>query len=120
MRWLQAEIATGFQKLVTLRLKNTPPEEVLVATVTVWVDTLTHLPITWDEQQDRKRIITAFRTLCQTSDQWPSIKAFLEALPARPPLPMLPKPNHNPTEAKRQIAKLKAMLKTKPIFKRIP
>lgn len=118
MKWLQTEIATGFQKLVTLRLKNTPSEEVLVATVGVWLDTLINANIAWDEQLDRARVAEAFKLLCRTCDSWPSIKSFLDVLPARPPPPMLPAPKYDRAKALQNLAKLKATLK-KPIFKRI-
>ncbi len=119
MKWIQSEIATGFQKLVALRLRNAPPEEVIVGTVAVWLEALMDMPINWDEQQDRSRLTEAFKVLCRTSTNWPTIKEFIDVLPARPPPVMLPMPKTDPEIARKNIAAIKAMLRNKPIFKRI-
>lgn len=119
MKWLQSEIAGGFQKLIALRLRNAPPEEVIVGTVAVWLETLMDMPIMWDEQKDRARVADAFKVLCRTSTNWPTIKEFVDVLPARPPPVMLPMPKTDPEVARKNIAEIKAMLRKKPIFKRV-
>lgn len=119
MKWLQSEIAVGFQKLVTLRLKNTPSEEVLLGTVGTWLDALIHMPCEWDEKRDRPRVTEAFRTLCRNMDTWPSIKDFIEALPCIPAPKALEAPEYDRDLARKNIQKLKQLIHNKPLFKRI-
>lgn len=90
MNWLQAEIVEGIQKLMALRLRNTPPSDTLKATAVVWFDVFNSRPITWNQDLDTKRIKKGFTDLCGTSDYWPSPSDFFRVLPSRPQALMLP------------------------------
>ncbi|WP_311515314.1 hypothetical protein [Oligella urethralis] len=118
MKWFQREMATGFQKLLTLRLKNTPADEVIEGTLATWIDALSNNRV-WNEQRDTPRLQAAFRTLCQYSEAWPSIHEFLNALPAPEPLAALPEPKVSPEVALENIAKIKEMLTKKPIYRSV-
>lgn len=90
MNWLQAEIVEGIQKLMALRLRNTPPSDTLKATAVVWFDVFNSRPITWDQELDTKRIKKGFTELCANSDSWPSPSDFFRVLPSRPQALLLP------------------------------
>jgi hypothetical protein len=90
MNWLQAEIIEGIQKLMALRLRNTPSSDTLKATAVVWFDVFNSRPITWNQDLDTKRIKKGFTDLCATSDYWPSPSDFFRVLPSRPQALMLP------------------------------
>jgi len=90
MNWLQAEIVEGIQKLMALRLRNTPPSDTLKATAVVWFDVFNTRPITWDQELDTKRIKKGFTELCAYSDSWPSPSDFFKVLPSRPQALLLP------------------------------
>lgn len=90
MNWLQAEIVEGIQKLMALRLRNTPPSDTLKATAVVWFDVFNSRPITWDQELDTKRIKKGFTELCAYSDSWPSPNDFFRVLPSRPQALLLP------------------------------
>lgn len=90
MNWLQAEIVEGIQKLMALRLRNTPPGDTLKATAVVWFDVFNSRPITWDQELDTKRIKKGFTELCAYSDSWPSPSEFFRVLPSRPQALLLP------------------------------
>jgi hypothetical protein len=90
MNWLQAEIVEGIQKLMALRLRNTPPSDTLKATAVVWFDVFNSRPITWDQELDTKRIKKGFTELCAYSDSWPSPSDFFKVLPSRPQALLLP------------------------------
>ena len=116
MKWFQREMATGFQKLLTLRLKNTPSNEIIEGTLATWIDAIAVNRV-WNEQLDAPRIQAAFRVLCQNSDYWPSINDFLNSLPSAEPVKSLPEPKVAPEVALENLAKLKEMLSKKPIYK---
>jgi hypothetical protein len=116
MKWFQREMATGFQKLLTLRLKNTPADEVIEGTLATWIEALSVNRV-WLEERDVTRIQAAFRVLCQHCDYWPAISDFVNALPAAEQLPALPEPRVSPEVARENLAKIKAMLTKKHIFK---
>ena len=90
MNWLQAEIIEGIQKLMALRLRNTPPSDTLKATAVVWHDVFSSRPIAWDQELDSQRIKKGFTELCAVCDSWPSPSDFFRVLPARKQALMLP------------------------------
>lgn len=118
MRWFQREIATGFQKLLTLRLKNTPADAVIEGTLATWIEATT-IDRVWNENTDTERIRSAFRTLCAHSEAWPTISQFLNALPALEPVPTLPEPRVPPEVALKNLNKIKEMLSKKPIYQEL-
>lgn len=115
LNWLNAAIAKGLMGLVTLRLPNTPPEEIIVKTAQIWVLALTKgLGNTWNEEDDLWRIENAFMRLYADCDRFPSPKMLIERLPKRKeqPLALL---TREPTQEERNrhqawIKKIKEMI----------
>ncbi|MGA1385972.1 MAG: hypothetical protein ACO306_04540 [Flavobacteriaceae bacterium] len=97
--WLRNEVIEGIQKLLSIRLKNAPPSDVIRGTVEVWTETLLSRPISWDEKLDKKRIKTAFTELCAISDTFPTPKDFLRVLAQRDKPLSLPRPMDNKISA---------------------
>jgi hypothetical protein len=95
MNWLKIEIVEGLQKLIALRLRNSPPADMITATVSVWFETISTRPIAWNERLDRKRIKTAFTELCATCDTFPAPSQFVRLLPQREQPLSLPAPVDN-------------------------
>lgn len=107
--WFRAEIATGLQKLLALRLQGTPPEDAIVGTAEVWLEALWP-DRTWAEHIDRIRIQQAFRVLFRICDRWPTPKLFLDNLGSRPQPQALPSPQASPEVIARNKAKLKELM----------
>lgn len=107
--WFRAEIATGLQKLLALRLQGTPPEDAIVGTAEVWLEALWP-DRTWAEHIDRTRIQQAFRVLFRICDRWPTPKLFLDNLGSRPQPQSLPSPPASPEVIARNKAKLKELM----------
>lgn len=95
MIWLKDEIVMGLQKLISLRLKNSPSKDTVTATAMVWYETIYTRPIAWNEEMDRKRVRMAFTELCATSDSFPSPSQFLRILAQREQPLSLPSPVNN-------------------------
>ncbi|MEG1971345.1 MAG: hypothetical protein RR101_14630 [Burkholderiaceae bacterium] len=106
--WLRAEIATGLQKLLALRLAGTPPEDAIGLTAAVWLEAITGTAIAWDESLDRNRVRRSFLTLTSTCDRWPAPRAFLINLPQRPAPIALPLPSVPAAVRRANLDKLKA------------
>lgn len=107
MSWLKNEVIEGIQKLLSIRLKNAPPADVIRGTVEVWTETLISRPIAWNEEMDRKRIKRAFTELCAISEAFPSPSDFLRVLGPREQPKALPEPKTNamPEEYRQMINK---------------
>lgn len=82
--WLAKAVTEGIQGLLALRLQGAPADDTVTATAKVWIIAIETWPIAWDEQLDRPRIKTAFRTLAANCDRWPAPKNLRDALPPRP------------------------------------
>ncbi len=108
--WLLAEIATGFQRLVTLSLPNTPASDVLVHAAQIWHESLLSQPTQWDKDEDAWRVQRAFVMLCRDSDRWPLPKHLIDRLPERKEKQALPKPVMSTSERAKNIAKLKDLM----------
>ncbi len=89
-KWLAKEVAAGIQKLMTLSLEGQPASELLRGTVLAWCEAL-ETGRTLDRDIDTPRIRAAFSALVRDSRRWPAPRHFLDALPARPSLPALPR-----------------------------
>lgn len=113
--WLKNEVIEGLQKLLSLRLKNTPPADVIRGTVEVWTEVLQSRPISWDQELDTKRIKTAFRELCAVSDSFPSPSDFLRILGPREQPKALPRPieNHISDKNKKLVKQMLDSLRNK-------
>lgn len=110
MNWLKSEIIEGLQKLLVLRLKNSPASDTITATAMVWYESVISRPIAWNEQLDRKRIKTAFSELCATVDIFPAPAQFLRVLPPREQALCLPPPQSKELSAENR-EKLDLLLK---------
>jgi len=84
--WIRNEIATGFQKLVTLSLDRQPAAEVIPGTVMTWLEVIT-TGREFQPERDRDRFRKAFRTLAGRCTHWPAPREFLDALPSLPGAP---------------------------------
>lgn len=108
--WLRAEIGSGLQKLLALRLPGTPPEDAIIGTAEVWLEAVASRNIQWVEHLDRQRVRRAFLALLRDCDRWPSPKLLLENLGNRDPPKALPHPILTSEEKARNRARLRAML----------
>lgn len=81
--WILHEIAQGLTRLTTLSLDRTPAMDVIHGTAMAWHEAITE-GRQFDQQRDRERFRSAFRTLAATCTQWPAPRQFLEALPPLP------------------------------------
>ena len=109
--WLRVEIITGLQKLLTLRLQGTPPEDAIVGTAEVWLEGISRSRISWDEQLDRARVQRSFATLFRSCDYWPSPRLFMDHLGSRAPPPKgLPEPPLTPEERQQVKDKLREIV----------
>jgi len=108
--WFRNVIATGLQKLLTLRLAGTPPEDAIVGTAAAWLEALWATGCVWDEALDRRRMERAFTALLRTCERWPSPKTYLDHLGSRPPQPQLPPPPLSPEQCARNRARLRAIV----------
>jgi len=105
-QWFRAEIATGLQTLVVIRLPNAPSAETTRATAEVWVATLWN-GRHWDQHHDTARLRTAFQRLARNCDRWPAPKTLAQHLPAREPVTALPAPKLTHQQRCANIAKLR-------------
>jgi len=108
--WLLAEIATGFQRLVTLSLPNTPASDVLVHAAQIWHEALLSTSTQWDKVEDDWRIQRGFALLCRDCDRWPVPKHLIDRLPARKDKLALPKPTLTPEQRAHNLATLKTLM----------
>lgn len=110
--WLKNTVITGIQKLVVLRLPNTPPESAIVATASVWINVLQGMHVRWEQHLDQTRIEQAFRVLCARCDKWPAPKHLIDALPVRVMPAPLPPPKIDKKTHQSNIKKLRAVLQS--------
>ena len=103
------EVVDGLQRLVALALPHTPPAETIEGTARAWADAFWHAPLAWDRDSDAPRIAAAFRGIGHRLARFPTPKAILKAMPARPLLPALPEPKISEAERRgnlRRIARI--------------
>lgn len=108
--WLLAEIAAGFQRLVTLSLPNTPASDVLVPAAQIWHEALLSTSTQWNQDEDAWRLQRGFALLCRDCDRWPVPKHLIDRLPARKDKLALPKPTLTPAEREANLARLKTLM----------
>ena len=106
-QWLKPVLAQGVAMLLLLRLKNSPTEDVIQPTLEAGYRVITYKK-SWSVELDKVRFETAFMTLGQTCDWFPTPKQLLEALPRRE-YPALTPPTPISVE---QIAKEKAKMES--------
>lgn len=114
--WLKPVLAKGFAILLTLRLKNSPTEDMIKPTLETWFQVLTYKKH-WEQELDQERFEQAFMWISQNCDWFPTPKVFLDAIPKRK-IKELPPPPPKTAEqeeaerlsAVRNLQKIKAML----------
>lgn len=114
--WLKPVLAKGFAILLTLRLKNSPTEDMIKPTLETWFQVLTYKKH-WEQELDQERFEQAFMWISQNCDWFPTPKVFLDAMPKRK-IKELPPPPPKTAEqeeaerlsAVRNLQKIKAML----------
>lgn len=121
--WFYQSVSMGLGMLLVLHLRGAPGHETIEFTEQVWVDLLWGAPVDWDQAQDAGRIQRGFQKLGREVDQWPAPKQLLNLLPARKPVPELPRHfSDEELAANRQLMKDilsgKTMYKTPPVKKR--
>lgn len=117
--WLKPVLAKGMAMLLLLRLKNSPPEDAVRATLQTWFQVITYKKC-WEQELDQWRFEEAFMRLSQTCDWFPSPKQLLEIMPPRE-IQALPEPVL--TEAQREknrvrVQEMMAKLRGKMVCKK--
>lgn len=113
-QWLLSEVSDGLQRLMLLALPGTPAAETIEGTARAWTDAFWYAPTAWDRDLDAPRIAAAFRVIAHRLERFPTPKALLEAMPARPPRPALPEPAISEAERRRNLRRI-AQIMTKAI-----
>ncbi|MCQ9121205.1 hypothetical protein MUU45_001692 [Rodentibacter pneumotropicus] len=118
-QWLKPVLAKGVAMLLLLRLKNSPADDVIKPTLEAWYRVITHKKA-WDMDLDKVRFETAFMTLGQTCDWFPTPKQLLEVLPKREYPELRPPPPKTEEELaaeqaqkERNVQRLKDILRGK-------
>lgn len=74
-------MSIGLQKLICLRLKGQPGDDLIEGTLLGWREAIGNH---WNRETDAPRFREAFRTLMRTQSSWPAPADFLVALPPLP------------------------------------
>lgn len=90
MDWIRGEVADGLQALLSLRLRNTPAEDMIELTADIWVQALA-LRVS-AETIDAPRIREGFRLIFPRIREWPAPIDVIELMPPRPARAALPAP----------------------------
>ena len=85
LHWVRVEVANGLQALLSLRLKNTPAEDMIELTADIWVAAIGQRVSI--EQLDSHRIREGFQRLFPKIREWPAPIQVIELMPRRQPLP---------------------------------
>ncbi len=100
LQGVRREVANGLQALLSLRLRNTPAEDMIELTADIWVAAMGQRVSV--EQLDAPRIAAGFQRLFPTVREWPAPIQVIELMPRRPPQPAL---THTISAAERQANK---------------
>ena len=90
--WLEDCVISGLQRLLILRLRNSPANDTINAVADVWLEVFMSARC-WERDRDTPRLRTAFGKVTAEVDAWPSPAQVLKALPPLKPQPMLPEPD---------------------------
>lgn len=114
--WFRNRVVSGLQFLLSLGLVGTPAAELATLTATTWIAALWNSRPGWNEALDNARLEAAFMALAVDADRWPSPRALLDRLPARPQQPRLPPPPlQGPSpEVRERLARLSRRWDDKP------
>jgi hypothetical protein len=108
--WLRAEVITGLQKLLALRLPGTPPQDAVTGTAQVWLEAIDQPGICWDEALDKPRVLRAFKALFANCERWPVPKNFMQHLGNRDPPRALPPPPMTREEIERNRERVRELV----------
>ncbi|GFO67903.1 hypothetical protein GMLC_14820 [Geomonas limicola] len=109
--WIKAEIAHGLQALLSLRLKNTPAEDMIELTADIWVRAFMHrLGRSSIEAIDAPRIQEGFAQTFPRVREWPAPVEVMDRMPARPERAKLPAPEPTAEQHQQSVERVKAML----------
>lgn len=116
--WLEDCVISGLQRLLILRLRNSPANDTINAVADVWLEVFMSARC-WERERDTPRLSEAFSRINAEVDAWPSPAQVLKALPPLKPQPMLPepRPNIDPEHVRRCKARIAAAQKN--VFKRM-
>lgn len=109
--WINDAIRHGLVKLLSLRLRGCPPDDVIELTARTWLETLVD-GRQWEQARDEDRFRAAFVLLARTCEAWPAPKHFLDALPPVKPLRAIER-EHRPATPEQVAAhaeKIRAVL----------
>jgi hypothetical protein len=94
--WLDNLIIEGIQRLLILRLKNSPALDTINPLIDTWVYVFKAQAVDWNEALDTPRIRKAFLHCAGKVDEFPSPRTVLQYLPSRPDVLKLPDMNRKP------------------------
>ena len=114
---LQEELASGLQRLLALRLRGQPAQDVIESTLAAWYDAVLRRGVT-----DRDRLRHAFVTLSQTCTHWPAPKELIDAIPSSVDnTTKLPPPRRSErATALKNIARLRELIKAGAVVQQFP
>lgn len=107
--WIKPILGKGFAILLTLRLKNSPAEDMVRPTLETWFKVIT-FKRGWEQSLDQWRFEEAFMYLAQTCEWFPAPKHLLEAMPPRR-MKALPEPQISDEQMAKNSARLSELLK---------
>lgn len=81
--WLDNLIIEGIQRLLILRLKNSPALDTINPLIDTWVYVFKAQAVDWNETLDTPRIRKAFLHCAGKVDEFPSPRTVLQYLPSR-------------------------------------
>jgi hypothetical protein len=81
--WLDDAVLEGLQRLLTLRLKDSPALDTIELLADTWIWVFKSQPVQWDERLDAGRIRRAFLLCAGKLESWPAPKTVLSHLPSR-------------------------------------
>jgi hypothetical protein len=90
--WFRNRVLDGLQFMLALGLPGTPSSEIAKLTAQSWMTALWMAGLAWNEERDAYRLYQGFINAAAAADRWPTPRAVLQALPARPEQPQLPAP----------------------------
>jgi len=116
--WLEDCVISGLQRLLILRLRNSPANDTINAVADVWLEVFMNTRC-WERGRDTPRLRAAFGKVIAEIDTWPSPAQVLKALPPLSPQPMLPEPD--PVVDTEHVKRCKARIAAaqKNVFKRM-
>jgi hypothetical protein len=107
MDWLRSAVIEGLQRLLVLRLPNSPASDTVVTVAEVWIAAFLNQRILWVENLDRPRINAAFLRATAEFEKWEAPVKVLQLLPARNQTEQLQISHSYQSQVDAQLEKLK-------------